>query len=748
MSGVKQKFNKLILSTKKFLAGSRMNLVIASALAIAMILLSFAVKYTADYVFVSQNSSKVQAWEYTYLKGADDVPNLDDLSQSSYVTPISTKGKTGYCYLRHTFEKVSDDTYLTIIADRAPMEIVVNGEEVYNNHFGTQSYTGNSYNRVKLSKSTLAQTVEVYMAVPYSMHFEASTSQKEPAAFPINSGMIFAFILLGAGLIMLLVTLLLSVKNKHFSPIVFIALYDILAGAAVGLFEFLQNSYMLNAPIFANVSLTLGLLSVILAGVIAFNAYGSLKTSAKLFSALSVIAAFCAMVPNIPLVLRIVPVVCAALLLAALVMSQSAFLNAMGRRAKGSFSVWFALNFVVLTNIILTAQMVFGNTNYFVVFNFMTVAVFTVVMVLVSFDNSSVKYKQKQEEYNQFVKDTEWVDLLNGIVNDVIDVADDDEKIVVAAKELKEVINANLPDDEKMTVGVCVGNAESNDFAQIYSDNIEGACNYHLINFRYANYGELNNVFWGDTYFDIVLKKSGVLHSIIHFEGNKNMLGGKIENVIEVLCAQLTIILNMTGDEQKDEDFQINFLSNLAEVVEAKGGSGKTHLSNVSTIALCICAELGLNEDEIRRIGYASALHDIGKIIIPESILENQGYLSDDEKKTVKTHAEFGGKLLSGIPGEFLKTASQIAHYHHERTDGTGYYGLKGDEIPLSARIAAVADVFDALTSARSYKNAWTDERAIAYLQEYSGTKFDKTVVDAFMKAYDLICEFKKGGEA
>lgn len=749
MNSVKHAFNKLILNLKKFLSGGRQNLFMGTALAIAMILLSFAIKYTANYVFVSQNETKsVQSWEYSYLKNADAKPDTDKLSQSSYVLPISTKGNTGYYYLRHTFDKVSEDTYLTVKTDRSPIKILVNGEEVYNNHYGTDSYTGNSYNCVKLSKTTLSQTVEVYMAVPYSMCFDVSTSTKAPGKFPINQGIVFALIMLAVGAVILLFSLVFSIKNKHFSPILYIALYNILLGVSVGLWAFLQSSYMLNASIYANISQTLSLLCVVVAEIMAFNAYGSLKKSAKITTALAFVAALCSMIPNVPIVTRFVPLVCLTLVFVSLLLSQSAFLQALGRRAKGSLAVWFALNFVVLSSVILSLQLFFGVTKYFVLFNFMTDAVLTVVMAVVEFDKSSLKYKQKQEEYENFINDTSWVDSLNKIIEDVVNLSDDGEKIVIAAKELKEVLNSQLPEDEQLTVGVCIGNSSNDGFDQIYSDNIDEECNYDLINYRYANYGKFNSVFWGDTYFDIVLKKFGVLHSIIHFEGSKHMLNDKISKVIEVLCAQLTLLINITGDEQRDEDFQVDFLSQLAEVVEVKSGNGKNHLTNVSAISLCICSELGLGEDDIRRIGFASALHDIGKIIIPQSILENQGALSDDEKNIVKTHAEFGSKLLSGTPGEFISVAAQIAHYHHEQVDGMGYYGLKGDEIPLAARITTVADVFDALTSVRSYKSAWSDERAISYLKEYSGKIFDPKVVDAFIKSYDLICELKKGGEA
>ena len=94
-----------------------------------------------------------------------------------------------------------------------------------------------------------------------------------------------------------------------------------------------------------------------------------------------------------------------------------------------------------------------------------------------------------------------------------------------------------------------------------------------------------------------------------------------------------------------------------------------------------------------------------------------------------------------------MSLAAEIAYYHHEKYDGTGYYGKKGEDIPLSARIVSVADVFDALTSSRSYKTAWTDERAIEYLKENSGTSFDENVVNAFLDCYQTICEFRKGGD-
>ena len=268
-----------------------------------------------------------------------------------------------------------------------------------------------------------------------------------------------------------------------------------------------------------------------------------------------------------------------------------------------------------------------------------------------------------------------------------------------------------------------------------------------MIDERFLNSSQTHHVLWGNTYFDVIIDKNAKPYAILHFEGADNLLSLNINNIVETISADLDVSLNITDDEIANEEFEAGIFAQLSQTVEIKNGVGKNHLENVSNITFCLCAQLGLSEDEIRQIGYASMLHDIGKIVIPEEIIKKQGYLTEDEKNLMRFHAEAGYKLLSCIPGEFMSLAAEIAYYHHEKYDGTGYYGKKGEDIPLSARIVSVADVFDALTSSRSYKTAWTDERAIEYLKENSGTSFDENVVNAFLDCYQTICEFRKGGD-
>lgn len=136
----------------------------------------------------------------------------------------------------------------------------------------------------------------------------------------------------------------------------------------------------------------------------------------------------------------------------------------------------------------------------------------------------------------------------------------------------------------------------------------------------------------------------------------------------------------------------------------------------------------------------AAPMHDIGKVAIPDHVLLKPGRLTEDELVVMKTHATRGAEFLYGSSSPLLEMAYHIAMTHHEKFDGSGYpHGLAGEAIPLVGRIVAVADVFDALTSARPYKAAWPLEDAQAFLREQSGRHFDPRVVEAFFAAQEQI---------
>jgi len=176
----------------------------------------------------------------------------------------------------------------------------------------------------------------------------------------------------------------------------------------------------------------------------------------------------------------------------------------------------------------------------------------------------------------------------------------------------------------------------------------------------------------------------------------------------------------------------------LAHAAEFRSTETGVHVDRMSRYCALVGEKLGLDEEQCERLRVASLLHDVGKLAIPDSILLKPGALTAAEREVMERHAEIGHDLLAGSSSEVLETAAVIAWAHHERYDGLGYpRGLAGAEIPLEARVAAVADVFDALTSDRVYRPAFPVAQALEIMREGRGTQFDPLVLDAFLELVD-----------
>ena len=181
------------------------------------------------------------------------------------------------------------------------------------------------------------------------------------------------------------------------------------------------------------------------------------------------------------------------------------------------------------------------------------------------------------------------------------------------------------------------------------------------------------------------------------------------------------------------QEAQAESLEKLAQAAEFRDDDTGDHIRRVGNCAEQLALQLGLSAAEAQLIGRAAPLHDIGKIAISDAILLKAGQLTDEEFEIMKTHALMGAALLSHSRSPLMQCAETIARTHHERWNGTGYPArLAGENIPLEGRIAAVIDVFDALTHERPYKKAWPIEDALAEIQKCAGAHFDPRVVAAF----------------
>jgi response regulator RpfG family c-di-GMP phosphodiesterase len=200
-----------------------------------------------------------------------------------------------------------------------------------------------------------------------------------------------------------------------------------------------------------------------------------------------------------------------------------------------------------------------------------------------------------------------------------------------------------------------------------------------------------------------------------------------LEEMVGRRTAELDEALRSLGDAYRST------LKALTSALEARDSETHGHSERVVNFSLRLGREIGLDEEGLRSLEFGSLLHDIGKIGVPDAILRKPAALSESEWVRMREHPRHGQKILSGI--SFLEGASRVVAQHHERWDGSGYpAGLSGEQIDLNARIFAVADAFDAITSARVYRRGRSYDEAVAELESFSGRQFDPEVVAAFRR--------------
>jgi PAS domain S-box-containing protein/putative nucleotidyltransferase with HDIG domain len=214
-------------------------------------------------------------------------------------------------------------------------------------------------------------------------------------------------------------------------------------------------------------------------------------------------------------------------------------------------------------------------------------------------------------------------------------------------------------------------------------------------------------------------------------------------NFLETLAGQAAIAIDnaemVENLERSNLELRLAYNTTLegwARALELRDFETRGHSQNVTELTIQLARAVGIAEQTLVHVQRGALLHDIGKMGIPDQILLKNGPLDEDEWEIMRQHPVYAYEMLSEI--EFLRPALDIPHYHHEKWDGSGYpYGLKGESIPLAARVFTVVDVWDALSSVRPYRAAWSKEAVLKFIRERSGIYFDPRVVDAFMKIID-----------
>ncbi len=215
----------------------------------------------------------------------------------------------------------------------------------------------------------------------------------------------------------------------------------------------------------------------------------------------------------------------------------------------------------------------------------------------------------------------------------------------------------------------------------------------------------------------------------------------ELESVVEQRTRDLRkALLESAQAERRAYSAQLETIERLVLAAEYKDEDTALHIKRMSHYSHLLATKLHLRPQECETILNASPMHDVGKIGIPDTILLKPGKLDAAEWEIMKQHTVMGARILGGSSSELLQAGEIIAISHHEKWDGSGYpNGLSGENIPLHGRIVAIADVFDALTSKRPYKDAFSNEKAIEIMQEGRGKHFDPTILDLFLNSFGEI---------
>lgn len=233
---------------------------------------------------------------------------------------------------------------------------------------------------------------------------------------------------------------------------------------------------------------------------------------------------------------------------------------------------------------------------------------------------------------------------------------------------------------------------------------------------------------------------------------NAEELASRVNNLLQVQMAQKYMryqnkILEQKVRERTEiiHDTRLQVVRRLGRAAEYRDNETGLHTIRMSKMAMVIGQAAGMDEQQCDLLLNAAPMHDVGKIGIPDHILLKPGKLDADEWAIMQTHAQIGADILSGDDSDLMIMAYDIAISHHEKWNGKGYpHGLKGENIPLTGRITAIADVFDALTSERPYKEAWPVEKAVALIKAESGEHFDPELVEHFLANLDVLIVIKE----
>lgn len=686
-------------------------------------------------------------WDYTYVRQAGEA---EDAAAQPYTGPAQgEKTPAGaYLHLTHTFEESGSDRILYIYADHAPMQIRLDGDVIYNNRFGKAEYVGNRYNAVVIPAGR-AQTADIYMSRPFSGQISSYTGDVPPGAdthYSITPLLVLGAVLAAAGIVACIVPLFLLRRDRRYGRLCAVALVAVTAGLKIAVEQLSRSTYMLNAPFWCNLC---RVMPFVFLCVLLFNLILTIGASRRLKVCIcaALMLSLAMLAAGSAAVLRWGSIALCAVWAALILMLCHELSVKSGRRVEYAPACFVVAVFTFCVFVSVSVAGLLALTETVTATNIFVMIVYLIVLYFIDLRTISAT----DEDYSDMGECcSEWVGSFPSHVERIYSAASLSELAAAAVEEMCAIAGRagrilSKAKTEEEPVRACAAVYFDGGFTQVYNRGLGEKCDFDRLAGYYSDTGK--KFFVCDSFFDFIFCSDGRVSVILHFENVSERVAEFISGIGYIEYAIMNVAFQRFLSDMSEEQLlscQQTSFSDAAGYETYDNANTAAHISNVVRFTGMLCEELGFDEEQRGVISSASALHDIGKFAIPRALMSKKGNLSEDERNMINMHTEYGYKLLSALPGRYMHAAACIALLHHSRYTDPAPAGIDEKYVQY-AQIVSVADVYDALTSRRNYKEAWDADRVRDYMNGLSGTKFAPAVIEALNRRSEDFAALTEG---
>lgn len=712
---------------------------------VGMILLIALTMFSATYLLQSLVSStnigigSGDVTDWAFVSGIKDEQVRAEnavFKQATKNAPVNANRSKPYTHLYYSFDASKNQRSLVIYTNHAPLKAEIGADVIYDNGYKKSEIAGNCYNEIIIPASESVQTVHIYMYSPLEFKFSATVSENRVL---LNIPLLLGFMIIGVGIVFLIAAM--CFRSDEVIKAVMISVGNLIFGLYVCIYALQNTSMYLNAQHWYNISVALSIFGSAFFYFDIMFLSGTKRTESKvLLGVMAIIAAALVFVPY-GFFFKALIFVCALVqcALAAAIFIEN---EASGPfKMKGEKLIKTLIAYFAIINVFSELSKVFGFANIsenvlIIGVSVLNILLYIYFMKYVAVPSMTDGKKDFEAEYfSGFCKDT------SDLMANLYTANSHEEFIEEFCRDIVPIIKRNR---EVAVIGedicYCTALGKDGEYTQLHSVNTDEQPDFAAMADNIAN-GEC---IIGSSYIGVKFT-SGTHESVAAYIGNIAVeFGSYFKNYFAALCSSSQAVFLNNNLESELNSVEEKLFINLAKIVETRSNETSHHLNNVGLMTQIICGQLGYSDSESRLIATASMTHDIGKVAVPDAVLNKKGVYTPEERTTMRKHTFYGYNILSVSNGRFFEIAAKIAKEHHENYDGSGYLGIKGEQIDRYARIVRVVDTFDALVSERCYKRAWSVEEAVSYINEKSGIEFDPEIVEAFNICKDDMISVRK----